>query len=105
MTNLGVLRWQDWAVERTAYVYAMRQAEVLKAYAYHPNIHDPQIRSLPPDSKLFMLHNADDGRPATLFSDLREAIIEAAEQGYIVVFVGDRREDGLGGVAQERQDF
>jgi hypothetical protein len=91
-----LVRWQDWGVERTAYVRALRQAEVLKQYAYHPSIDDPQILRLPPTTTLFMLHNADDGRPATLFSDLREAIAEAAEHGYIVALVDDRR-DALGG--------
>jgi hypothetical protein len=88
-----LVRWQDWMVERTAYVQALRQAEVREAFAYHPSVDDPQIRSVPPDSTLFMLHNADDGRPATLFSDLREAIIEAAEHGYVVALVNDRREE------------
>jgi|GEM_PF-6339149 hypothetical protein len=81
----ALVRWQSWALERTAYVRFFYADEIPGALADYPHTIEALAEAkLAPETHLCVLYD-DDASPLRLYSELAVALAEAEECGLVVV--------------------
>jgi hypothetical protein len=89
ITPPPIVRWQKWALQRTAYVRVFYLEDVLAVFAEtHPHaVKALEELSLAPGRAVSMLYNADDDSPMRLYGILDDALADAEKNGFVVVSI------------------